>query len=159
MANQENRQLIEEYWESFVDSLSGDVEDIPHEYQAWGFGNTPEMAEKLGKLVVEGIKTATASLAWSYEPEAEPYPKVGDYSVVLDSEGRPICIIQTTEVDVVPFIEVDPDHAYQEGEGDRSLAFWREVHWRFFAAECEILGKEPDQKMPVVCEKFELVFV
>ena len=33
---------------------------------------------------------------------------------------------------MVPFDEVDEEHAYLEGEGDRSLEYWREVHERFF---------------------------
>jgi uncharacterized protein YhfF len=158
MASQENKRLIEEYWESFVQSLPSAGVDRPREFQAWGFGNSPEMADELGKLVTEGTKTATASLAWSYEVGPEPYPLVGGHCVILDGEGRPMCIIQTTDLSVVPFNKVDAEHAYQEGEGDRSLSYWREVHWRFFSAECEGLGREPDEEMPVVCEKFRLAF-
>ena len=158
MGDQENKGRVSEYWKTFVSSLPDDEEDLPHEYQAWGFGYTPQTADKLGKLVLNGIKTATSSLAWAYEREAELYPMVGGYCVILDGSGHPICIIQTTEVNVVPFNEVDKDHAYQEGEGDRSLAFWRKVHWKFFTAECESLGIAPNDEMPVVCEKFKLVF-
>ncbi len=158
MADQEDKGLVAEYWQSYLHSLPGDVGDLSDEYQAWSFGNTPQMADELAKLVLDGIKTATASLAWSYEQEAEPYPVVSGYSVILDGKGCPIGIIQTTELAVVPFNEVDDDHAYQEGEGDRSLAFWRAVHWKFFAAECESLGKAPAKEMPIVCEKFKLVY-
>lgn len=158
MGDQVNKELVAEFWESYLRSLAVDAQDLPHEYQAWSFGYKSQTADTLGKLVLSGIKTATASLAWAYEREDEPYPVVGGYSVILDGEGRPLCIIQTTEVSVVPFNQVGEDHAYQEGEGDRSLGFWREVHWRFFADECESLGLAPDEEMPVVCEKFELVF-
>ena len=122
MADQEDKGLVAEYWQSYLHSLPGDVGDLSDEYQAWSFGNTPQMADELAKLLLDGIKTATASLAWSYEQEAEPYPVVSGYSVILDGKGCPIGIIQTTELAVVPFNEVDNDHAYQEGEGDRSLA-------------------------------------
>ena len=116
------------------------------------------MADELGGLVCQGVKTATASLVWVYEAEQEPLPKVGDYSVILDGREQPMCIIRTTKLDIVPFDEVDAEQAYQEGEGDRSLAFWREVHWRFFSRECAQIGKQPDQKMPILCERFELVY-
>lgn len=159
METEDEDQTVAEYWNSFVASLAHKREEIPARYQAWSFGYSAETADKLSKLVVEGVKTATASLAWAYELESEPFPEAGDYSVVLDSASRPVCIIQTTEVEVVPFNKVAAEHAYQEGEGDRSLAFWRKVHWEFFAGECEVLGRKPSKDMPVVCEKFKLVFL
>ena len=116
------------------------------------------MADKLGELVREGIKTATSSLAWLYENGVEPYPEVGEYSIILDSLGQPICIVQTTELSVCAFNEVGEDHAYLEGEGDRSLRHWREVHWEFFSAECRELDREPVEQMPVLCESFRLVY-
>lgn len=156
--DESKEQLIEEYWRSYLATLPPDDENRPAKYEVWAFGNRPEMADALGELVRAGIKTATASLGWWYEQEGEPTPQVGDYNVILDGQGRPMCIIQTTELSMQAFDEVDPDHAYQEGEGDRSLAHWREVHWRFFSEECQELGREPDEKMPVLCEKFTLVY-
>jgi uncharacterized protein YhfF len=149
---------VERYWQSFLDTFSSQKGEIPHRYEAWGFGNTPEMADKLGVLVLRGIKTATASLVWSFEAENEPVTKVGDYSVVLDGKGKPICIIQATEIRILPFNQVDEEQAYLEGEGDRSLQYWREVHWRFFSEECAKMNREPEEDMPVVCERFKLVF-
>lgn len=155
--DESKEQLIEEYWRSYLATLPPDEDNRPVKYEAWEFGNSPEMADKLGELVRAGIKTATASLGWWYEQEGEPYPQVGGYSVILDGQGNPMCIIQTTELTMCPFDEVDADHAYQEGEGDRSLAHWREVHWKFFSKECLELNRAPDEKMPVLCEKFTLV--
>ncbi|TFH31677.1 MAG: ASCH domain-containing protein, partial [Anaerolineales bacterium] len=54
--------------------------------------------------------------------------------------------------------EVDEEQAYLEGEGDRSLAYWRDVHWNFFSRECAQIGREPSEHMPVLCERFKLVF-
>jgi uncharacterized protein YhfF len=150
--------LIESYWQSFLKTLSQESGKIPERYQAWGFGNTPEMADELGDLVVRGIKTATASLVWIYEAELEPYPEVGDHSIILDGNSQPLCIIQATAISVVPFNEVGEEQAYLEGEGDRSLRYWREVHWEFFTEECRTIDKEPDELMPVVCERFRLVY-
>lgn len=112
----------------------------------------------MGELVRSGIKTATAALAWSYEAGDEPYPRVGEHSVILDSLGLPLCIIKTTELTEIPFREVDEEHAFQEGKGDRTLDDWRRVHWDFFSTECREIGREPDETMPVVCEKFRLVY-
>jgi uncharacterized protein YhfF len=88
----------------------------------------------------------------------ERVPQVGDLSIITNWDGDPLCIIQTTEVEIKPYNAVDPPFAYDEGEGDRSLAFWRAAHWRFFSRECASLGREPAEDMPVVCERFRVVF-
>ena len=86
-----------------------------------------------------------------------PIPKPGDLSVVTWWNGQPVCVIKTTRVEIRPYDEVDADFAASEGEGDGSLAYWREAHWRFFSRECERIGRTLDPKMPVVCERFEVV--
>ena len=154
--SQDPRQAA--YWMAFLKSLPEGAEAAPSAYQAWGFGDSPQMADALGALVRDGFKSATASLVWAYEAEDEPPPEVGDYSIILDGEGAPLCIIQTTEIYVRPFNKVDAEQAYLEGEGDRSLTFWREAHWEFFSRECTLLGRKPSQEMPVLCERFKLVY-
>jgi uncharacterized protein YhfF len=149
---------VEAYWAAFLESLPEGARPSPTHYQAWGFGDRPETADSLGALVKARVKTATASLIWAYEAEGEPLPGVGEYSIILDGRENPLCVIQTTEITICPFEEVDAEHAYLEGEGDRTLDFWREVHWRFFARECQALGREPNKAMPVLCERFMLVY-
>ncbi|MBU3806725.1 MAG: ASCH domain-containing protein, partial [Candidatus Fournierella pullistercoris] len=63
-----------------------------------------------------------------YELEQQPLPQIGKYDVILDSTGEAVCIIQTKKVYVTPFCDVTEEHAYKEGEGDRSLDFWRKTH-------------------------------
>src|ERR687893_1247227 len=46
--------------------------------QAWAFGDSPQLAESLLRLVLAGVKTATASLLWEYEDAEEPVPARGD---------------------------------------------------------------------------------
>jgi len=72
--------------------------------------------------------------------------------------GAPLLIIETTAVEVVPFDAVTAEHASQEGEGDRSLAYWRGVHWRVFSRELEALEIEPSEQMPLVCERFRMIY-
>ena len=45
-----------------------------------------------------------------------------------------------------------------EGEGDGSLAYWRKVHWEFFTRELSPFGRTPEKSMPVVCERFNVVY-
>ena len=57
----------------------------------------------------------------------------------------------------VPFDEVTAEHARAEGEDDRSLASWRAIHRRFFTENARH-DRGFDERMPVVCERFRLVY-
>ncbi len=115
------------------------------------------MASKLGELVRAGVKTATTSAFWAYKPN-EPLPQVGELSVVLDGDKKPLCIVETTEVRTITFVEVDAAFAFDEGEGDRSLAYWRRAHERFFSRTLPGIGKTFSETTPVVCERFKKVY-
>lgn len=127
-------------------------------YTSWQFGRTPEVGDELAELVLEGKKRATASLFHAYGHEGSALPKAGDLSVVTGGDGVARCIIRTTKVTVVPFDEVGAGFAWKEGEDDRSLEQWRDVHERCFRVDCEEMGIPFDRHMPVVCEEFEVVF-
>jgi len=150
---------VKAYWEAYLASLPPSERAAPARYTAWGFGNTPEMADELGDLVVRGIKTATCSLFWEYEAGPEPLPQAGEMSIILNGAGAPICIIETLEIEIKPYNQVEAGFASEEGEGDRSLAYWRQAHWRFFKKGCQALGKELSESMPLVCERFKVVWV
>ena len=94
-----------------------------------------EVADELADLVAKKIKTGTSSLHQLYAIEKEKVPAVGDVFIVLDGKENPICVIENTAVEVLPFREVTEQHAFLEGEGDRSLAYWRQVHIEFFSEE------------------------
>ncbi|WP_456696806.1 ASCH domain-containing protein [Aeromicrobium sp. P5_D10] len=124
---------------------------------AWAFGATPEQADELIALVLDGTKTATASAQWDYEHEGEQLPRVGDLSIVLDGSEHPRALIEVTQVEVRPFDDVDAEHALLEGEGDRSLEHWRTVHERFFTDHAgHDRGFTP--AMPVVLERFRVLY-
>lgn len=127
---------------------------IEGEYEAWSFGDD---ADNLADLVKKGIKTATCSAYILYEIEHEELPQAGDYSVILDSFDHAVCIIRTSKVYITTFDAVTEDHAYKEGEGDRSLLYWRKVHKRFFTDELKEVNLRFDERMKLVCEEFEVV--
>ena len=140
-----------ELWERFREE--NNLTDC--EYEAWAFGAD---ADLLAELVVSGAKTATASAYPLYELEKEPLPQADEYSVILDSEENAVCVIQTTKVAVVPFNEVTAEHAFKEGEGDRSLDYWKKVHESFFAECLREAGLNFTPDMKVVCEEFVVVY-
>ena len=123
---------------------------VPEKYRglrSFAFGDGPELADELLALVLNGVKTATCST------EDEPNTSTpGERWIVLDGRGNPRCVIETLEVTYRRFGEVDPGFAYEEGEGDRSLAYWREAHRSYFGR----LGRFSEDMM-LMCERFRLV--
>lgn len=141
--------------------LAGRPDDSPYRQRRHvdeGWGDSAEMADELGALIAAGIKTATCSSLWEYEAEGEPTPEVGQLTTVLDGKGNPLCIVETIEVAIRPYDQVDDQFAYDEGEGDRSLRYWREVHWRFFARTLAAISREPSEQMPLICERFRVIY-
>ena len=136
----------EELWKQ--SGLNGD-------YDAWQFGEAPD---ELAAQVLSGIKTATCSACDLYEAEGEKFPEEGQYSIVLDSKDEAVCIIKTARVYVTAFDQVTAEHAYKEGEGDRSLKYWRDVHERFLKKELASISQTFDGSTKVVCEEFVLVY-
>ena len=61
-------------------------------------------------------------------------------------------------MEIVPFDSVSESFAATEGEGDKTLGYWRETHWQYFSRECQRIGREPNLHMSVVCETFKVVY-
>ena len=148
---------IDTFWQNYLGTLPTH-QPKPVSYTAWYFGNTARLAEELGTLVAQGIKTATCSLFWEFEADGEPLPEAGQLSIITDFDGQPLCIIETIEVQILPYDQVPAQFAWEEGEGDRSLDYWRQAHWRYFSPTCVRLGREPSEDMPLVCERFRLMY-
>jgi uncharacterized protein YhfF len=148
---------IQPFWSAFAATRPDD--DVTSRFfEAFHFTDREASADELADLVVAGTKRATAGLLWDYEAEGEPITSAGQLSVVTDWAGNPRCVIETRSVAIVPFDDVDEEFAATEGEGDKSLRYWRESHWEFFERACARIGRTPDLRMPVVCERFEVVY-
>ena len=104
--------------------------------------------------MLHGPKRATTDLFDLLEQEGEPLPAVGSHSVVLDSRGEPVCVILTTSVEVRRFGDVDEEYAWTEGEGDRSLDYWRRAHSGYWAS----IGESVDDDTKVVLERFTKIW-
>jgi uncharacterized protein YhfF len=149
-------ESIVKFWQDFC-AENPDVN--PNEpYQVWFFGNSQKMARELAELVISGTKRATASLVEFNEKHPEVAPVNAGFSVVTDSEGVPLCVIQTTEIRHLPFDEVDAQFAFDEGEGDQTLEDWREGHQRYFTKEAAEFNLEFNEKSLIACERFKLLY-
>jgi uncharacterized protein YhfF len=114
------------------------------------FGDGPELADELLDLILIGKKRATC---WS-AAEGVKGTVVGGRWVAEDGQGRPRAVLETIALDQQRFDQVDEDFAAAEGEGDRTLSYWRNAHQDYFTRNG---GFTPD--MPLCCERFELLAI
>jgi uncharacterized protein YhfF len=124
-----DKAAVEQMWQAFRQATGSGAALTG----AFAFGDTPAMAD-------------------------EPLPQPGDHCVVLGGGGEPVCVIRTTDVRVSPFDLVDAAFAWDEGEGDRSLSYWQQAHREFFQRQCERAGVPFGDDLPVVLERFDLVW-
>lgn len=150
-------ESVKKMWINYLESIGKNPKSTSEKYSAWHFCDNKQDANELAELVLEGTKKATASLYLSYG-ENEELPKAGDLSIIIDWDGIARCIIKTTNVEILLYKDVTEEFAATEGEGDKSLAYWRRCHWDYFSREMQEIGKAPSEDMVVVCEKFEVVY-
>jgi len=119
------------------------------------FGDSPAMANEFIALVLDGTKTATASLVADYEREGEPLPAVGDHWVACDGSGHPRAVIRTIEIRIGPIDSVDDAFAWDEGEDDRTRDSWLAGHRRFWQRTA---GETFTDDSDVLFERFRVVW-
>ncbi|WP_321336989.1 ASCH domain-containing protein [uncultured Cohaesibacter sp.] len=118
---------------------------------SYAMGDTPELADELLALIIEGKKTASCESLQTMEKDNIPLPKVGDKYMLLDGRQKPAAVIETVAVTICRFDEVDETFARAEGEGDLSYEYWRQGHKDYFSRNG---GFSEDMKL--VCERFRL---
>jgi uncharacterized protein YhfF len=146
------------FWNAYLATLGASHAHRHLTPEVFAFGDSSEMADELAALVLAGIKRATASLAIEFSAVGDPLPAAGDVCIVLRGDGLPVAVIERTEVAQVPFGEVDAAFAAREGEGDGLLASWRVNHRHYFERVCARLGGAFDDRTPVLCQHFEVIW-
>ena len=143
-------QLATRYFES----IGTTQRDIPSFY----FCDNEKDANECAALVISGDKRATASCLWSYQINKEDLPKKQDIYIVTDWAGLAVCVIEVEKIEITPFYKITREFAETEGEGDKSLEYWRKVHWDYYHRELEGSNYRPSEDMLIVCEYFKLVY-
>ena len=149
---------LEAFWQAYLASLPDAAEAARRFYEAFAIGDSSESADEGAALIKRGAKTATSSLLWEYQATGKPLPVAGSLSIVRDGRGNPVCVVESTAVEIRAFAEVDAAFAQDYGEWDLTLATWKRRTWEYYAPGCVALGKAPALDMPLVCERFEVVY-
>lgn len=119
--------------------------------QCFRFGDNEVLCDELLALVRSGRKAATCGKLIDYESGMEAKPEIGRVDIALEWDGSPAIALQTVELRLCPFNQVEEEFALAEGE-DETLESWRESHQRYYA---RTTGFEPE--MMLVCERFRVV--
>ncbi|OFS08211.1 ASCH domain-containing protein [Hafnia sp. HMSC23F03] len=133
--------------------LEGRIYHVEH------FGTPGDLAQQLSELIVSGEKYATCSALDEYWHEGMTIPTAGYLTIVLDGHEKPVAAIETMQVSLRRFRDVDAIFAAAEGEGDKSLAYWRQAHQTFFETSQQAIDKTFSEDMWLVCEYFRLLGV
>ncbi|MDN3701941.1 ASCH domain-containing protein [Vibrio artabrorum] len=146
------------YLNQYLSSLPSEIAKSYRSFSSDYFCADEYNANLCADLILRGEKRASCSLEYWYSQKGELMPEVGHLQVVTDWDGKPICIIELTSVTTCKYCDVAAEFAAEEGEGNKSLSWWREAHWKFFSLECDELGINPTEGMLLVLERFKVVY-
>jgi uncharacterized protein YhfF len=130
----------------------------------WGFAEPGPLRDELTALALSGTKTTTAGLLVEYQIEGERLDVVGERQLLVDSDDRPVAVVETLDVRVVRLADVDDRHAIDEGEGYADAHDFRVAHERYWNRHLDSIRRaledprfELADDTPVVLERFRVV--
>lgn len=153
--NNQIPSTISAFWKSFQEN-NREYFQCPQP-QSYFFCDNKKDADECADLVVKKIKRASSPSVWWFMKNNEVFPKVGDLAIVTNWEGEPKAMILTTKVEIVKLKDITPEYAFIEGEGDKSLEYWKKAHWEFYTNEMKPYNESPNEEMEIVCEYFETI--
>ena len=130
----------------------------------WGFAEPGPLRDKLTALALAGTKTTTAGLLVEYEIEGETIAAAGERQILIDSDNRPVAIVETVTLRIVRLADVDDQHAIDEGEGYANAHDFRVAHERYWNGSIDRIRAglgDPSFQItddtPVLLERFRVV--
>lgn len=144
----ERNKTVYSKYENISNLVVVDLQNL----EVWHLGKNKKQANKLFKLVLRGKKIAT-----SYLYNENESPTNNSYSILTNWDKKKQILIQTTNIQVIPFNKVTKQHARNEGEGTKTLRYWRKIHKKFFIEELAEKGQSFSEETLIVCETFRVV--
>lgn len=151
-----NQISVEILWNDFLKAHPNNR--IKKQPDSFYFCDNKKDANECAELVVKGVKQATATSLWWYKKHNEPLPKQGNQYIITDWEGKAKAVIETVKVNQVPYHKITEEFAQVEGEGDKSLRYWKKAHKAYYQREMDPYGEQFKEDMIIVCEYFKTIF-
>lgn len=156
IVQQKTDKSVTEIWQQFIkENTQYAKQKTPESYY---FCDNEVDANDCALLVVQGIKQATAGSQWWYEYSNEPLSKIGDLFIITNWEGVAKAVIQIINIQKTPYNQISAEFARIEGEGDKSLTYWKKVHWTYFTREMQPHNLKPTEDMIIICEYFKTIW-
>ncbi|PRX44395.1 ASCH domain-containing protein [Salegentibacter salegens] len=152
----EKFKSVENLWNDFlIQKPQNKLKEIPISFY---FCDNQKDANECAELVGRGIKQATATSLWWFKKNNESLPKIGNQQIVTDWNGNAKAIVETIKIEQVPFNKITKEFAAIEGEGDKSLTYWRRVHKAYYKREMASYPEDFNEEMIIVCEYFKNIY-
>ena len=157
---------IEAFWDEACKALAiaKDARRFALPFVEFSDDETPKMLQiidDIAELAVQGLKRGTCHLAMQFDIEKVPMRRVGDYWIVVRTDGTPVCVAQIIAISILPFDRVGPEFAASEGPEDGGIpshARWSALHREYFQEQCERWEVGWSKDHSVVCESFITVY-
>ncbi|MFT6167367.1 MAG: hypothetical protein ACJAV5_001757 [Vicingaceae bacterium] len=147
---------VVELWEAFIGQ---NPEYKDKELGEWfNFCDNEKEAKVCAQLTKDGIKQASSTSLWWFEKNHADLPEVGNIYVVTDWYKIAKAIVEVVKVEQIPFNKITEEYAAIEGEGDKSLKYWKDTHWAYYTGEMDEFDEKPTEDMLIVCEQFKTIF-
>ena len=151
-----NHKSVESLWNAFLkENPNNRLKKTPSSFY---FCDNEKDADECASLVVKEIKKATATSLWWYKKSNKTLPNVGNQFVVTNWNGYAKAVIEIIKTEKIPYNQITAEFAEIEGEGDKSLEYWKRVHKAYYKREMEPHGDKFDENMIIVCEYFKTIY-
>ncbi len=147
---------VQEFWEDYLKKTNQNPKETVFSGELF-FEDRGVTGQEQLALVLSGAKTAMFRPYESYEINLEPLPISGEVYVVLNSNDEPVCIIELTDVNVIPFNEIPWGLAQKDGENE-NLTDWKDKMSEQIQEEADICGFSFTDETKIVCEVFKVIF-
>lgn len=122
-------------------------------------GTSPEMNAAILDNIARGLKVGTFPLPLQLEKLGEKLPQPGDLTIQLKLDGTPRLLVQTTQVDTLPFGALTAEHTAIDGPTVRPIDIWRKVHIPYYTAIMAEYGLTFSEDVPICIERFACLYV
>lgn len=142
----------------YQDFLKKHPEYAENDISVESYSDDKELSKEICELILSNEKQATSSLLyWSQNYDVD-IAKVNDLEMVIDASGKFYCIVLKTAVKIVAYKDITAEHAFLEGEGDKTLEYYKEAHSHYFYNDLINEDIEFNEDMLVVCEYFKVIY-
>lgn len=147
---------VTQLWDEFLEQHPNNPQKgLPLSFY---FCDNKKDADECADLVVKGIKQATATSLWWFKKNKEALPKIGDQYIITNWDGKAKAVIEVTKIEQTPYNKITPEFAKTEGEGDKSLTYWKKVHKAYYSREMEPYNEKFSEDMIIICEYFKTIY-